>query len=424
MSVELKFLGRFLLLFAALLLAAALVLGLSPGVFALLSLVSRWVELVWFVPGFALYVLGLCALGLVQWSRRASGQPSGPVRLPSAWWLGGGAVLAIALGQALLVTGSAPLFWPCFVLAAALPPLAALSLATQRLGGVTTWRRALAGLLSGSLLATQLAVLLGAAVSLLAYALVLPLRDLVAHVLASTSLEELFYSPALVFALVEVAVVAPLVEELAKPLGAMLLARRLRGPAEAFLVGMAGGVGFAILENMLYEAAGARIWAGVATLRAVGGVLHPLNAGLVAVGWYGVRHGVPGAWRRLLGLYGLAVGAHALWNGGLTVLLSATGTYFFGADTWRFDIYGLGQPGVVVTFMLLEALALWRLLVVTTDHLRDPRHAPVETTLALHLERPRRLVLWATGLLAVLVPAGALYGPLLARYADRLLPVR
>ena len=74
--------------------------------------------------------------------------------------------------------------------------------------------------------------------------------------------------------------------------------------------------------------------------------------------------------------------------------------------------------------MFLEALALWRLLVVLTDHLRDPRHAPVEATPALHLERPRRLALWATGLLTVLVPAGALYGPLLARYADRLLPVR
>jgi RsiW-degrading membrane proteinase PrsW (M82 family) len=73
------------------------------------------------------------------------------------------------------------------------------------------------------------------------------------------------------------------VEELTKPVGAILLARRFRGPAEAFLVGMAGGVGFAIVENMLYEAAGARLWAGMATLRAVGGVLHPLNAGLVAI---------------------------------------------------------------------------------------------------------------------------------------------
>jgi RsiW-degrading membrane proteinase PrsW (M82 family) len=144
------------------------------------------------------------------------------------------------------------------------------------------------------------------------------------------------------------------VEELTKPLGAILLARRLRGPAEAFLVGMAGGVGFAIVENMLYESAGSTLWAGIATLRGIGGVLHPLNAGMVAVGWYGVRNGLPGAWRRLVGLYGLAVGAHAAWNGGLTILLSGLGVYFFGADTWRLDVFGIGQPGVVLVFMVLE----------------------------------------------------------------------
>src|SRR5262249_27251085 len=161
---------------------------------------------------------------------------------------------------------------------------------------------------------------------------------------ASPSIERLFYSPALVIALVEVAVVAPVVEELAKPLAAILLAKRLRGPAEAFLVGMAGGVGFAILENMLYEAAGARLWAGIAALRGVGGVLPPLNAGLVALGWYAVRRGEPGAWRRLLGYYGLAVGIHALWNGGLGILSSGIGDRFFGAESWTVSIYGIGQP--------------------------------------------------------------------------------
>jgi hypothetical protein len=281
----------------------------------------------------------------------------------------------------------------------------------------------MAGVLSGSLLSTHLTILLGAAVSILAYLLVLPLRDLVARAVASRSLEQLFYSPALAFALVGSAVVAPVVEELTKPLAAFLLARRLRGPAEAFLVGMAGGAGFAIVENMLYEAAGARLWAHVAALRGIGGVLHPLNAGLVALGWYGVRHGLPGAWRRLLGLYGLAVGGHALWNGGLVVLLSGIGAYFFGADTWQLNIYGAGQPGAVVVFLALEAITLWRLLVVVTRHLRDPNRPEVAADLALRLDRPRRLALWASGLLLVLVPLGALYGPLVERYARRLLPL-
>jgi hypothetical protein len=275
-------------------------------------------------------------------------------------------------------------------------------------------------LLAGSLLSTVLTVLLTAGVTLLAFAFVLPFREVTAHVLASPDLEHLFYSPALVFALIEVAIVAPLVEELCKPIGAILLAPRLRSSAEAFLVGMACGVGFAFVENMLYESSGAQLWPGITTLRAIGGVLHPLNAGLVSVGWYGVRRGSSGAWRRLIALYGLAVGAHALWNGGLTVLLSAAGAYVFGADAWRLDVYGIGQPGVVIVFMVLEAAGLWRLLVAVTDQLRDSQVPVATPILDLHLEQPARLALWATGLLVVLVPVGALYAPLLARYTSRL----
>jgi hypothetical protein len=220
------------------------------------------------------------------------------------------------------------------------------------------------------------------------------------------------------------AVVAPLVEELTKPLGAILLGRRLRSPAEAFLVGMAGGAGFAIVENMLYESGGFGLWAAIATLRGIGGVLHPLNAGLVALGWYGVLcTRQPGRWRRLLALYGLAVGIHALWNGGLTLIFSAAGAYFFAADTWEVSVYGLGQPGIVLVFMALEAIALWRLLLLVTDRLRDGE-ATVTGGLGLRLDEPRRLAAWAVGVTLVVVPIGLLYGPLLARYADRMIPIR
>jgi RsiW-degrading membrane proteinase PrsW (M82 family) len=416
----LRFVWRFILVLVAIPVVVALVVGLPLGFVYLLSFASEWVELLIFVPGFAMYVLGFCVpVGLVQFTRWQAGRPSTPFRLPGSLWLATAAVASIGVGYGLLSAGVAVLFWPVFVLAAALPPLTALGLALQRIGTLTTWRRALAGVLSGSLLSTYLTILLTVAVSLLAYALLLPLREVTANLLASPDLERLFYSPVLALTLVEAAVVAPLVEELTKPVGAILLARRLRGPAEAFLVGMAGGVGFAIIENMLYEAAGAQAWAGIATLRAVGGALHPLNAGLVAIGWYGVRNGLPGAWRRLLGLYGLAVGAHALWNGGLVLLLSDVGAYFFGAETWQLDVVGVGQPGVVLVFMLLEALALWRLVAVVSDHLREPGEH-VEALLALHTEQPRRLALWASGLLIVAVSIGALYGPLVGRWAERL----
>jgi RsiW-degrading membrane proteinase PrsW (M82 family) len=345
--------------------------------------------------------------------------------LPGPLPIAASAAATIVLGQIALLSRSSALTLVTFALAAGLPPLVPLAFASRRLAGATTWRRTLFGFCVGGLLSTTLTLLLGGFVGLAAYALILPLRQVVSQVVASPDLERLFFSRALAVAMVGSAVVAPIAEELTKPLGALFLGRRLRSPSEAFLVGMAGGVGFAVVENMLYESTGTRLWAAISTLRAVGGVLHPLNAGLVAVGWYGVMNGTgPGRWERLLALYGLAVAIHALWNGGLTILLSAAGAYFFATDSWRVDVYGLGQPGIVLVFMVLESIALWRLLVLTTDRLAGSSEAAVDAGLRLHLERPRRLALWALGLLAVVVPIGALYGPLLARYADRLVPLR
>ena len=159
----------------------------------------------------------------------------------------------------------------------------------------------------------------------------------------------------------------------------------------------------------------------IATLRGLGGALHPLNAGLVGLGWYGVRQGLPGAWRRLLGLYGLAVGLHALWNGGLRRcycrgLERTTSGPTHGGSTCSES----AEPGVVLVFMLAEVVLLWRLLVVVSDHLREPGRAEDEPLLALHLEQPRRLAVWAGALVAIAVPIGALYGPLLGRYASSL----
>jgi len=376
--------------------------------------------------GILLFMALVCLpLGLLVWGQGRTGRPSRPMRLPGPLPIAAAAAAAIVLGQIALLGRMSALMLVTFVLAAGLPPLVPLALASRRLAGATTWRRALFGLCVGGLLSTTLTLLLGGVVGLAAYALILPLRQVVSQVVASPDLERLFFSRALVVAMVGTAVVAPIVEELTKPLGALLLGRRLRSPSEAFLVGMAGGVGFAVVENMLYELTGSRLWAAVSTLRGVGGVLHPLNAGLVALGLYGVMNGSgPGRWGRLLALYGLAVGIHALWNGGLTILLSAAGAYFFATDSWRIDVYGLGQPGIVLVFMVLESIALWRLLVLMTDRLADGAEATVDAGLRLRLERPGRLAVWALGLLAIVVPIGALYGPLLARYADRLVPIR
>ena len=141
----------------------ALVIGLPLGLWYLVSFMSEWVDMLVFVPGFALYVLGVCVpLGLVQFFRWRGRRPSGPFRLPRPVLAGRRGRDRHRARQALLVAHVAVLFWLMFILAAALPPLAAVALAGQRMGVVTTWRRALAGLLAGSLLSTHLTILLTA----------------------------------------------------------------------------------------------------------------------------------------------------------------------------------------------------------------------------------------------------------------------
>lgn len=69
-------------------------------------------------------------------------------------------------------------------------------------------------------------------------------------------------------------------------------------------------------------------------------------------------------------------------------------------------------------FLILEAVALWRLLYFVTDWLRDPRET--RSGLSFHLDQPRHLAIWAGAALFVLVPLSALYGPWLIRYAGHL----
>ena len=77
-----------------------------------------------------------------------------------------------------------------------------------------------------------------------------------------------------------VSVIAPLVEELLKPIGLIFVMKRLRTPYEGVLYGVACGMGFAIMENLLYELFiliwyGADVWTINAFVRGIGStVLH------------------------------------------------------------------------------------------------------------------------------------------------------
>jgi RsiW-degrading membrane proteinase PrsW (M82 family) len=334
-------------------------------------------------------------------------------------WLVALLALAILLGEAMRWNDErAGWYVVLLFVSAALAPLIPLAFALRRLGRPVTWGRLSAGLAFGAFLSVPLAIFLNGALPALVLGVALPLREVAAEALDYEELEEFFYSPALVVALVHVAVVAPFAEELVKPLGAFLLARRLSSRSEAFIVGMAGGVAFAAIENLLYGGSGYWAWTGVISVRAIGSVLHPLTAGLLGVAWYDVRRGEPGSGARLVGMFTLAYTLHMLWNGGIAILYGAFGAYWFDAREWELTVFDVGLPGAVLILLVLLGVLMWRILWVATARLSSD--VPVGLA-PRRVESPRQLAAFALATVLVLVPVGALAGPLIADYAPRLL---
>lgn len=114
-------------------------------------------------------------------------------------------------------------------------------------------------------------------------------------------------------ALIYLAGMVPLIEELVKPLAAWLLFRRRLTPTDGFVVGLICGAGFALAESLGTASAvtGAQ-WLVVVAARSGTGLMHMLTAGLT--GWALASTWRDGKVLRLVGAYLLAVLLHAAWN--------------------------------------------------------------------------------------------------------------
>ncbi len=154
----------------------------------------------------------------------------------------------------------------------------------------------------------------------------------------------------------------PIVEELAKSLAVPIvgLAGRRLTRLEGFLLGVAAGAGFAMVEGMLNGALGLvepSGWAGTMLTRGGASAMHCLASGLFGLGWQAViseRRFVRGA-----GLAALSMALHGLWNAG-AVAVGLSGlvppTVGFGA---------LGLRDVQAFFIGAALVVLWLLAVVT-----------------------------------------------------------
>lgn len=309
-----------------------------------------------------LFVMGtLAALagggaGLYHAIRSLTRHPSAPFSLPSFWALLALSVVVLGAGIALfaakLPTGPLALIEPLALLSGAMPALAVLSLGLQRLRPDVSWRRAALALTSGATLAVGVGSVLE---------LVLALALLGA---ASLNFDPSVLNPngsfGTIAILILVAVIAPLVEETTKQISGFFLLPRMKGPQEAFLIGLAAGVGFAIVETAGYVGTAQADWVGIALGRVGGGLLHGMGAAMAGVGWYYLirGQGARGRWRIGALFLAYAYLQHAIFNGGqvLLVQIPALQTWHVDLFDLRFDatsVYAGGLYLIIVGIMLV-----------------------------------------------------------------------
>lgn len=247
-------------------------------------------------------------------------RPSHRFQLPAAAYLlllvvialGGG----IALYQQERYPGPVALFAPLAILTGWLPALTILGFATQRLRNPSTRRHVWLSLFYGAIGAITLAGIIEFLLTLLLAVVLARLGYGVTN--ATTNIDAPSQSTVDTVAhLLLLSVIAPVVEEGLKPLAAVLIMRRLRTPGEAFLIGLAGGIGFDMVETIGYIGMGQADWISVAIQRIGAGLLHGVGAGMAALAWYYLINGrgVKGRWWRVLGGFLYALLQHALFNG-------------------------------------------------------------------------------------------------------------
>lgn len=361
-----------------------------------------------------LTLLTLGAGGATVWHSLASlrGKPTRALRLPPIWGLVGVFGLLLALGYVVTATELAPplFFPPVFLLAAALPPLWAVTWFTRGEAGALTYRRGVVAFAGGATAGVFLALILLFALPALLFALVdnlaTPVLDALARLLralAGKDIASALTGWGFVYVFVQLAIIAPLAEELAKPLVTLPLVKHLPRRA-AFLVGAMAGAGFAALENVIYAASGYDFWIGILVVRALGGAIHPLGSGLMALAWRDVLRREPGAGRAWLKRFGLAAGMHALWNGGSLLVITLAGAQFFGTLPPEINVLGLSMGGTLLALLIVLGIAaLWLGRSVAAPDMAEAEAVAPGARIVLS---DRAVAIWALACLVALVPLG------------------
>ncbi len=361
---------------------------------------------------FTLLTLGAGTIVFRHSARALNNQPSAVMTLPPIITLIGAFALLLIGGAIITTARFVPAFFlpPIIVSAAALPPLIAVAwFAAHHLDGVT-WRRGIVAFFGGATMSVALAIILELALPIFVLALVSAAFNAVSRylqsfldALAGANIANALTSPGFILLFVQLAIIAPVVEEFVKPLLTLPLLRQL-ARRDAFLLGALAGAGFAAVENIVYTNFGFALWSGVLLLRAIGCAIHPFGAGMVAVGWRAVLLREPQARKKWLMRFGAACGMHALWNGGSLLILTLAGAQFFGRAQPTFDLLGLSITGILLAFLIVLGLTtLWLGRAVANE--RSLLTLSTREVGEFDLS-DRAIAVWAVACLVVIVPLG------------------
>ncbi len=382
----------------------------------------------------ALTTIGVGVALFIHANRALKNKPSKPLQFPSQPILLVG-IFVFLIGLGLVVQAAdigTGLFFPPILLAVALlPPLWAVAWMIPRapvskakeladedqVSQSTTqpslsWRRGLLAFAGGATVSVAIALALEILLPVIIFALVFNLADTVTGTLRTLfrSLSNGMAADALtnrgfIYLFIQLAVIAPLAEEIAKPLAVLPLIRNLN-KQETFWVGALAGAGFATLENVIYATSGLAIWSGILLVRALGGALHPLASGLVALGWRDVLRGEKDAGKNWWKRFGIAVTIHAVWNGGSLLIITLGGARFFRALLPKIDVLGLSATGGTLAFLTILGLAaLW----IGRAYGHNKSILPSEGSESEKedfIPSDRAIAIWAVACLVALVPAG------------------
>lgn len=302
-------------------------------------------------------------------------KPSADYAMPQFWIFILLYVAVVGLAYWLQTQGLAVTYPPLTVgliaLAAIFPALAVLAYGDRRLRfprqarWPTSWRRFTLAIVSGATLGVGLAAILEFVLEFLLVRgqAVNPLLCVNQPNAPNCQNPEVYSIILLV-----VAVTAPLIEETVKPLAVIVLIGRIRSAAEAFVLGLAAGIGFDLIETTSYISSGYQDWLSIALIRTGSGLLHGFGAAMVALGWYYLTH--PGKHRLLkaAGCWLYAVIQHAVWNGswGIVLLPAPVGPYF---DTSNVTIGPFSLPSYAL-INIVEVIFMLAFFIYMTGRLR------------------------------------------------------